>query len=512
MWAEKIAERIIARTKPPYTLTTGATPSGPFHLGHLREVLTADIVVWALKKAGKKTRFYFIVDDFDPLRKRYPFLPEKFEDYVGKPLCLIPDPENCHPNYAEHFFAPFRKALKELGIKVKIKKASELYQKGAFAPYIEMALRQKDKIAEILEKIAGTKIEKNFSPFRPLCPQCHRLTSTKVKEVDYARQEVQIECECGFKGKVNYAKGGGKLIWRVHWPAWWMYFNTSAEPFGKDHASEGGSYQTGKAIIEKIFGKKAPLGIPYDLLYLRGAKGKMSSSVGNVIDAFVFSQSLPKEIVKFAILRVLPEKPIFFDPKDALRFSEEISSDLRHQEKLSVEKKKLYQYLFQTSSLKKAKLVPWAHFVLVAQIAKKPSLIKKLLSRSDHRISLSEIKQLLPKVKNWIQWFCPEAKITLAQKPPKLSLTPSQQEFLSLILENWQEKDPPEKIQNLIYQTTKRLNLTPRETFGLIYQILLGKDSGPKAGLLLSIVGKKKFKALISPLLKSVKKNEPAEN
>ena len=507
MWAEKIAQQLLEKKLKSYNFTTGVTPSGPFHIGHLREVLTASIVSWFVEQENKKANFYFILDDFDHLRKLYSFLPQKFEKYIGQPLFLIPDPKGCHQNYAEHFFEPFKKTLKYLNLQPKIFRASELYKKGAFDPYIETALKNKEKIAEILKKVAKTKIQKNFSPFKPLCPKCHSLVDTEVVKTDFAQKKVQILChKCGFKGKTNYTSGGGKLMWRLHWLAWWQYFNTSAEPFGKEHASVGSSYDTAKVLMKEIFQKEVPLGIPYDLIYLKGVKGKISSSKGNVVSVKDLTNTLPPEIIKYIILRVLPQKPIFFDPRDALRLSEEIAADIRRfqKNKLSKDKIKLYQYIFNTPNLKKITFVPWGHFILVAQLTQKATQIQKILKKSGAKISLREIKKLIPKALNWVKKYgSKNEKIKLClSKPPKLST--QEKNFLLDFASQWQKKNLNDsELQNLIYESLKKHNLQAKQGFALIYRIFLNKKSGPRAGLLLNLIGKEKALSFISQITNS---------
>ncbi len=508
MWAEKIADELLQQNLKVYNFTTGVTPSGPFHVGHLREILTASIVAWFVKQKGGKTRLFFILDDFDHLRKLYPFLPKDFEKYIGQPLCLIPDPEGCHKNYAEHFFAPFEAALKYLGLKPKIVHASWLYRTGKFVPYIETALKNKDKIARILREVAHTKIDKDFSPFKPLCPKCHTLVDTKITKVDYRQKKVSIVCKkCGYKGSVSYKSLGGKLIWRLHWVAWWQHFNTTAEPFGKEHASVGSSYDTGKALMEKIFNRPAPRGIPYDLVYLKGARGKMSSSQGNVVGVHDLVSSLPPELVKYIILRVLPEKPIFFEPRDVLRLSDEISADLRRfqKQKLSDDKIKLYQYIFDTLHLKRVQFVPWGHFVLITQLTQGKILaIQRMLRKSGFRLGLNRIKLLAPKALNWVKMYgTDEEKISVSTSPPKLHLSPQQRKFLISLKENWQRQNLKEsELQNLIYELIKKEGLSPKQGFGLLYQIFLRRDSGPRAGLLLTLIGKRKALEMISQIVK----------
>jgi len=83
------------------------------------------------------------------------------------------------------------------------------------------------------------------------------MNTTRVTGFDVEEETVDYECQCGARGTVSMC-GGGKLVWRVDWPARWPIFCVTIEPFGKDHATAGGSYDTGKRISEEIYGYPAP--------------------------------------------------------------------------------------------------------------------------------------------------------------------------------------------------------------------------------------------------------------
>ena len=72
-WSDVAAKRLAERGNK-HIISTGITPSGEFHIGHLREILTGDMLTRAAKKAGLDVEFVFIVDSADPLRKVYSFL------------------------------------------------------------------------------------------------------------------------------------------------------------------------------------------------------------------------------------------------------------------------------------------------------------------------------------------------------------------------------------------------------------------------------------------------------
>src|SRR5256885_3493761 len=50
----------------------------------------------------------------------------------------------------------------------------------------------------------------------------------------------------------------------LEWPALWKVYHVDIEPFGKDHATPGGSRDSCKEIAESIMHFRAPMGIPYE--------------------------------------------------------------------------------------------------------------------------------------------------------------------------------------------------------------------------------------------------------
>ncbi|HEU4402422.1 MAG TPA: class I tRNA ligase family protein, partial [Candidatus Polarisedimenticolia bacterium] len=73
-WADEVAEEILKASPGPHEISTGISPSGEIHIGNLREVITADVVHRALKERGAQVILNYVADNFDPLRKVYPFL------------------------------------------------------------------------------------------------------------------------------------------------------------------------------------------------------------------------------------------------------------------------------------------------------------------------------------------------------------------------------------------------------------------------------------------------------
>jgi lysyl-tRNA synthetase class 1 len=87
-WSEIVAQRVLERVRPGEVVVIGSgiSLSGPVHVGHSREFLTAAFIDHAVRRNGGRTRFIAFADDMDPMRKVYPFLPPDYSRWVG--LCI----------------------------------------------------------------------------------------------------------------------------------------------------------------------------------------------------------------------------------------------------------------------------------------------------------------------------------------------------------------------------------------------------------------------------------------
>ncbi len=159
-WADFMATKLAKRGNK-HIIASGITPSGEFHIGHLREILTGDMIARACRDAGMDAESVFIVDTADPLRKVYSFLSEEYEQYIGLPLAEIPAPDsegkptNGARNYAEHFLEPFLKALEQIDVKPRIIDNYNSYRNGKFSEHSRIACEKSEEIREIIEKVSG---------------------------------------------------------------------------------------------------------------------------------------------------------------------------------------------------------------------------------------------------------------------------------------------------------------------------------------------------------------------
>ena len=481
-WADEMAERLISEDRP-IVISTGITPSGPIHIGNLREVITADAVFRSLKEKKEDVKFFYVGDTCDPLRRVYPFLDDKYQQHVGKPLSEIPCPCGGHPNYAEHFLDPFLKSLEELDIGATTVRADQLYKDGKYVETIITALEKRDLIVEIIDTETGKKTPDDWSPFNPACNDCGRTDITKVTGFDAGSKTVDYCCSCGSEGQVPMA-GGGKLVWRVDWPARWKILGVTYEPFGKDHASHGGSYATGKRIAEEVFDFPAPNHVIYEWISLKG-KGDMSSSKGNVITIEQMLEVVPPEVLRYFILRRPPRKSIAFDPGLAML------NLINEYDDLEAGGRDQRSYQLSIIKAKDPVGVAYKHLVSIVQIAgENRDEIFEVLNRSGHESDNRQgILDRANYAARWLEKYAPEdVKFELQQQlpPATADLTEIQKMGLAALATGLQPGMSGEEIHQLFYDISEELGAKPQEVFKAIYISLLGKERGPRAGWFIS--------------------------
>jgi lysyl-tRNA synthetase class 1 len=498
-WADVLAEELLQR-QTRHVLATGITPSGPIHIGNMREILTTDAVYRCLVEKGGDAEFIYICDDYDPLRKVYPFLDSSYEQYVGKPLSEIPCPCGRHESYADHYLTSFLGSLHQIGVNPHVYRASEMYTKGEYNESIQMALENTKKIRSILEMLSGRKLPKDWLPFNVKCERCGRLSTTHPALYEYPM--VEYTCECGHSGEVDIRKGGqGKLPWRVDWPARWKMLGVTFEPCGKDHATVGGTRETGAKISEEIYHYPPPGLLVYEFILLKGM-GAMHSSKGTAVSGEEMLQMTPPEVLRFIIMRNQPNRHIVFDSGlglltlvDEYDKEEEVYFGKEEELKGMKEFKKIYE-LSQPYHIPKTMPLhlPYRHLVTVVQIAKTWSEVQEILTRTGQlpeklkKEDEDHLRERADHVRFWLANFAPDdVKFEIQDTPPNVTLTTDQR----TVLVAFKDKIPrlswdPEKIHSTIYEISEEHNIPIKTAFQAIYKILLGQEKGPRAGYFLS--------------------------
>ena len=288
-WADETALKIIREKgdKEQYTCASGITPSGTVHIGNFREIISVDLVVRALRDRGKQVRFIYSWDDYDVFRKVPKNMPkqEELAAYLRFPITMAPDPWERDSSYARHHEVDIETMLPRLGIRPEFLYQAERYQASRYAGGIRAALEHRETLKNILDRFRDEehKIQGEWWPISVFCDRCHK-DETEIDGWD-GDWRVSYHCNaCGGSETVDLRTARGvKLGWRVDWPMRWEYEKVDFEPAGKDHHSQGGSFDTARLVCKEVYAWDAPVTFRYDFIGIKGSPGKMSSSSGKVI-------------------------------------------------------------------------------------------------------------------------------------------------------------------------------------------------------------------------------------
>ncbi len=495
-WLSKIADEIENRNPDgEIVVSSGVSPSGTYHLGTLREVLTAEAIYRELKNRGRQARHIHVVDDLDVFRKIPAGVPQDFEKYLGKPLCDVPAPDASDRSYADYYLSDLLEAASDLRLEMEVIRAHEKYRAGFFVPAIETALENMDTIRQILEEVSGRKLDEQWSPIQVV--EGGYLKNRRFVSIDAHSKEITYLNSQNKEESVNYQSGLVKLSWRVDWPARWALLDVKAEPFGRDHATKGGSYDTGAEIVRKVYNAEPPLPLPYNFINRAGDTKKMSKSAGNTTTAAELLQILPAEVVWFFILRYAPEKQLFFDEGQTLiRLIDEFAELAANEDKTEQESL-LLKVCMQGIEKPTVSKVPFSHLVASYQAAlKNPHKTLEIISRTEHREVVDTEQDIIIKelkfIDNWLKKWAPEEiKFELKDNIDENQFNGDEKNYLKSLGEKIaqapQDADG-EWFHKAVYEIKENLGLQPQQVFKPLYKALIGKESGPRAGWFLSIL------------------------
>jgi len=493
-WLNKIADEVVAaHPEGEILVSSGVSPSGVYHVGTLREVLTADAIKLALRARGRDANHIHVVDDLDPLRKIPAGVAEEFNQYMGMPLCAVPAPSGAG-SWADYYFKDFQKSAKALGLDMEVMRSHKKYQTGFMVPAIEKVLDNIDAARQVLVDISGRKLDDSWSPVQVndggyLKNRKFVSIDTKTKSLEYEDKEGQVK-------SIGYAKGAVKLNWRLDWPARWWLLGVDVEPFGRDHATKGGSYDTGVGLMKTVFKDSPPLPVPYNFINRTGQTKKMSKSSGDTLAISDMLEILPPEVLRFFILRYGPEKQLFFDETDGVVKLIDDFAALLAKEGKTEDDQMLIRLSMAGVTQTTISNIPFSHLVASYQAAlKDPAKTLDIIRRTEHKqtvdsqeeIILQELKFIASWLKNWAP---DDVKFELAAKPPK-ALDEKAIRYLSGLADKIQDAPAEadgEWFHKAIYEFKDSLGLPPKQLFSTLYQALIDKESGPRAGWFLSIL------------------------
>ncbi len=514
-WLDKLVLEIEERFKQKIAagetivIRDEKTLSGRVHVGSLRGVMIHGAIAEALREKGIKVKFLFELNDFDPMDGMPVYLDEnKFQKYMGQPLNTVPTPDGDFSNFAECFGADFMEAVKKTGVPIEYYRSSDVYKSGKYNEVIRLALEKADVIRNIYQKVSGGVKKDNWLPLQVICDSCGKVGTTRVEAFD--GDLVSYVCEpkmvtwatgCGHSGKKSPFDGNAKLPWKVEWAAKFKVMNVDIEGAGKDHSTKGGARDIANHIAREVFGYEPPFDVPYEF-FLVGGK-KMSSSKGAGSSASEIASLLPVHLLRALFLFKEPKKVIDFIPDgDTIPVLYDVYD--KYGEGYFAGAKDDYSRAFTFSySEEERNTIPerfMPRFSLVAFLSQMPHLdfekeisaLKGSLLTDIDREEAAERKQYAEK---WLTLYAPEEyRFEIQEELPVAveSFSSIQKEALHKLAQyiGSQEVLDGQSLHTTLHAIKEETGISPRDFFGALYQSILGKNSGPKAGFLLSVLDK----------------------
>ncbi|MFF1715264.1 lysine--tRNA ligase [Streptomyces sp. NPDC058268] len=509
-WVSRYADEVIAESErrapgKPVVVASGLSPSGPIHLGNLREVMTPHLVADEIRRRGHEVRHLISWDDYDRYRKvpaGVPGIDESWAQHIGKPLTSVPAPAgSAYANWAEHFKAAMTEALDELGVEYDGISQTEQYTSGVYREQVLHAMKHRGDIDAILDqyrtkKAPGKKQSQKpvdeaeleaaegsgaaseddgsgggsgYFPYKPYCGACEKDLTT-VTSYDDASTELSYVCaECGHSETVHLSEfNRGKLVWKVDWPMRWAYEGVIFEPSGVDHSSPGSSFVVGGQIVREIFDGVQPIGPMYAFVGISGM-AKMSSSKGGVPTPADALKIMEAPLLRWLYARRRPNQSF------KIAFDQEIQRLYDEWDKLDAKVADGSVLPADAAAHSRAvrtaagplpatpRPLPYRTLASVADVtagAEDQTLrILRDLDPSDPISSLDEARPRLDRAENWITTQVPADARTIVRSEPDAELLSSLddegRESLRLLLEGLDSHWSLDGLTHLVYGVPK---------------------------------------------------------
>jgi lysyl-tRNA synthetase class 1 len=506
-WVGKVADKVLAEfpDETLYTCAAGISPSGIVHFGNFRDVATSYAVMRELELRGKKARFLFSWDNYDRFRKVPAGIDPSYSRYIGMPLTAVPDPEGKYESYARRFEIEFEESVKELGIELDYRYQTKEYTSGRYTDKIAFVLQNREKAAEIQLSFKTEKgnQEKGIDPeeFRrtyfPVTVYSRFSGSDKVQVLSYDGG-TKLTYRCLTTDKIEQIDFREtpvvKLPWKLDWAMRWGEEGVNFEPSGKDHMTPGGSFDVNAAFAREMFGNKPPVGQMYEFVGIQGIKGgKMSGSKGGAISPAMLLEIYEPALLKWLYMRRAPMQSfnLAFDTEVYRQYDE---FDRECASLNNGEASPARQKILQFSGVEKSDVVPLAfkQAVALGQITQwQPERLRALAEKSDIPCCVTSVAARLPRAQAWLDRYNPEEIIRLREcvnadyvatmDDKRRAQIATLRSFLS---------GAPTSISDLnltLYGIPKDPALNEKETkvaqrgfFKDVYNLLIGKDAGPR--------------------------------
>ena len=523
-WIEELAEKVLSKWRGEvFTGNGGLSVSGLQHVGRLRgEITLVDTLLRVLGEKGVETRHMLTLYTMDAWKGKEPQLSqfsdkEEAKRYVGWPLYKVPDPHGCHDNWVEHYWEDFGGVLDRFARHVDVVTTKELYESNPRMKefVLKSVTELREKVVDTINKYRGEKkLPETYIPFQPVCEKCGRIDTTETLEVDAAGYRVRYRCRhCGHEGWQSLTRG--KLNWRVEWVGVWYALKVDFEPYGKDHATPGGSRDSCVDLARNVYGFEPPMGTAYEWVGYR-VRGKDMGDMGSS-DFIGFTprqwvEVAEPEVLRYLYLSVPPMRRVVLSLEEVPRYydvydkAERVYYGLEEVEDGETMAKAYRYALLSEPPPRPPFQLRYLHAAILSQLL--PSggedveeVIERLRETKQLRGELTpedleRIKTRIRLARRWVERYAPSYyRIKLVEEPPLEEIAGVvDDEVAGLLrelysrlesLDEWSEDKIKEAMVGL-----KKSKSAERRMFRALYLAFFGRPYGPRIAPYLAMLNR----------------------
>lgn len=515
--AVKVFYRIRNKNKDHATFECGFGPSGLPHIGTVAEMLRTRMVIRAFNELTTdehpnehpesyyRTQWILFADDLDALRKVPENVPSDLvdlNDYIGVSVCDIPDPWGTHDSYAAHNIGELVRLLDRCGVssnEYELRRSSDFYRNGLFNDTIDKLARNANELISIITHDYSVERQASYFPFLPIINGTvyqnvfnWRLHQDKLGEFNnrgcFSWQQEE--------GQTTYltplSNGSVKCQWKLDWPMRWLAFDVDFEMHGKDLI---GSATVGRRICD-LMGHEPPVIFMYEL-FLDEQKQKISKSKGNGLEAdewltygtiesleyFLFQNPVKGRVLHWSCI------PQYVD---------------LYEKELRGSNAEPYSAIWTIHSSNLPHNAPLTYSMLLNLVAitdtEDPEVLFKYIGNYLPGVNIDSHKNLPTMVNGAIRYY---QRFILPNKMKKVPTQVEQEVLMDLAQVLARPLVGEDTIRANIYEVGKSHYGADQLTyfFKMLYQVLLGQESGPQFHQFVEVVGTEKVIAMIKELV-----------
>jgi lysyl-tRNA synthetase class 1 len=310
----------------------------------------------------------------------------------------------------------------------------------------------------------------------------------------------------------------------------WEHEKVDFEPAGKDHHSQGGSFDTARRVCKEVYGWEAPVTFRYDFIGIKGIQGRMTGSKGKVVDLPTLLLVYTPELVRYLFAGTRPntEFTISFD-LDVIKIYEDYDrteriawgeEPARDEESFRREKRIYELSQVETGAGGKPAMpaprpyrIPFRHLCNLIQIA--DGDIEKALGALARGQGIAGEgpppgEEQIPGIRRrarcaayWIDEYAPE-EFRFKLRPPGERAALSDAEAAAIrslrdqVIGELESYGDDKSCAEAIYQVASDHGMEGKALFRAAYRALIGKDQGPRLASFLRSIDRDRLTGILA--------------